>query len=153
MELSNVLREDAIIMDIKSKDKDSIIEELIDSLKEKNIISCGDSFKKSVIAREKLGSTGIGKGIAIPHGKVQGLDEVVLSLGLSKTGVDFDALDDKKVHCIFLIGASPEKSSGYLQVLAKLSRMVRYPEFRDKLINSKNPKDVIDIILNYEQNE
>jgi len=153
VKLSNVLREDAIIMDVQSKEKEAIIEELIDTLHKNNIISSGESFKKSVIAREKLGSTGIGKGIAIPHGKVKGLEGVVLALGISKGGVDFDALDDNKVHCVFLIGASPEKSSMYLQILAKLSRMVRHPEFRNRIINSKKPKEVIDIILNYEENE
>lgn len=86
-----------------------------------------------ILEREKLGSTGIGEGIAIPHGKMKGIDRILCAFGRSKEGVDFDAIDKKPVHIFFLLLA-PEDSAGlHIQMLSRISRILRDPSFRKHL--------------------
>jgi len=101
--------------------------------------------------REKLGSTGIGDGVAIPHGKVSDLHELVVAFGRSKKGIAFDAIDGKPVHLFFLLLA-PENSTGqHLKALAKISKMLKTPNFRKKLIEAKTKSDLYKAIV--EQDE
>jgi len=98
--------------------------------------------------REKLGSTGIGEGIAIPHGKITGLDQLILSFGRSAVGIDFDAMDGKPVHLFFLLIA-PENSAGqHLKTLAKISKMLKDSVFRTKLMAAKSKDELYKIIAN-----
>ncbi|HQC23908.1 MAG TPA: PTS sugar transporter subunit IIA, partial [Syntrophales bacterium] len=95
-----------------------------------------------LLEREKLGSTGIGDGIAIPHGKLKGLERLVISFGRSRQGVDFDAIDGKPVHIFFLLMA-PESSTGqHLKALAKISRMLKDPGFRSDLMAAENAEEI-----------
>ena len=134
-----------------AKTKTEALDELVNTL-----IKCGlklDSAKVIEILqqREKLGSTGIGDGLAIPHGKVSSLDEIVVAFGRSKKGVDFDSLDDKPVHIFFLLLA-PENSVGqHLKALAKISKMLKKANFRQKLIETESKSDLYKLII--EQNE
>ena len=101
--------------------------------------------------REKLGSTGIGDGVAIPHGKVSDLQELVVAFGRSKKGIAFDAIDGKPAHLFFLLLA-PESSTGqHLKALAKISKMLKTPNFRKKLIDAKSTSDLYKAIV--EQDE
>ena len=101
--------------------------------------------------REKLGSTGIGDGLAIPHGKISSLNEIVVAFGRSKKGVDFDSLDGKTVHIFFLLPA-PENSVGqHLKALAKISKMLKTANFRQKLIETDSKSDLYKLII--EKNE
>ncbi|MBP7342344.1 MAG: PTS sugar transporter subunit IIA [Syntrophaceae bacterium] len=101
--------------------------------------------------REKLGSTGIGDGVAIPHGKVSDLQDLVVAFGRSKTGIAFDAIDGKPVHLFFLLLA-PENSTGqHLKALAKISKMLKTPNFRKKLLDAKSKSDLYKAIV--EQDE
>jgi PTS system nitrogen regulatory IIA component len=95
-----------------------------------------------LLDREKLGSTGIGDGIAIPHGKLKGLESLVISFGRSRGGIDFESIDGKPVHIFFLLMA-PESSTGqHLKALAKISRMLKDPEFRSDLMSAKNTEEI-----------
>jgi len=99
-----------------------------------------------LLDRERLGSTGIGEGVAIPHGKMVGLKEMVISFGRSREGIDFEAMDGKPVHLFFLLMA-PENSAGlHLKVLAKISRMLKDPVFRKKLVAAKLSGDLFAVI-------
>lgn len=97
--------------------------------------------------REKLGSTGIGDGVAIPHGKVSDLNEMVVAFGRSQQGIAFDAIDGKPVRLFFLLLA-PEHSTGqHLKALAKISKMLKTPNFRKKLIDAKTKTDLYKAIV------
>lgn len=101
--------------------------------------------------REKLGSTGIGDGVAIPHGKVSDLQDLVVAFGRSRTGIAFDAIDGKPVHLFFLLLA-PENSTGqHLKALAKISKMLKTPNFRKKLLDAKSKTELYKVIV--EQDE
>jgi len=95
-----------------------------------------------LLDREKLGSTGIGDGIAIPHGKLKSLDSLVISFGRSREGIDFESIDGKPVHIFFLLMA-PESSTGqHLKALAKISRMLKDPEFRSDLMSARSAEEI-----------
>ena len=97
--------------------------------------------------REKLGSTGIGDGVAIPHGKVSDLQDLVVAFGRSRTGIAFDAIDGKPVHLFFLLLA-PENSTGqHLKALAKISKMLKTPNFRKKLLDAKSKTELYKAIV------
>ena len=101
--------------------------------------------------REKLGSTGIGDGVAIPHGKISALADLTVCFGRSKDGICFDSMDGKPVHLFFLLLA-PENSSGqHLKALAKISKMLKVPSFRERLMEAKTKSDLYKIII--EQDE
>jgi PTS system nitrogen regulatory IIA component len=101
---------------------------------------------KTLLDREKLGSTGIGDGIAIPHGKLADLDELIVSFGRSRQGVEFDSMDGKPANLFFLLLA-PENTTGlHLKALAKISKMLKDSAFRKKLIEAKS-KDELYVII------
>ena len=101
--------------------------------------------------REKLGSTGIGDGVAIPHGKVTDIHEIVVAFGRSSQGIDFDAIDGKPVHLFFLLLA-PESSTGqHLKALAKISKMLKTPHFRKKLMDMKSTNDLYKAIVDQDE--
>lgn len=145
MKILDVLHRDAILTDISSKEKIELIKELAAPLA--RII--GVSFPELVhvlMERERLGSTGIGTGIAIPHGKLKSLDRLVMGFGLSRKGVDYDSLDGRPAHLFFML-LTPENSTGlHLKALARIARLLKNELFKEKLLRAQTPDDVISVI-------
>lgn len=147
VKITDYMSEDLISLKLKSKNKDDVLMELADLIavspevhNEENVIY------KALIEREKLGSTGIGKGVAIPHAKTDAADRLTIAFGISKEKIDFKSLDNENVN-IFFVFASPMKDSQvYLKVLARISRLIREEEFRNKLLACKTPAEVIECI-------
>ena len=134
-----------------AKTKAEALEELVNTLIKGGLKLDSVKVIEVLQQREKLGSTGIGDGLAIPHGKISSLNEIVVAFGRSKKGVDFDSLDGKPVYIFFLLLA-PENSVGqHLKVLAKISKMLKIVGFRQKLIETESKKDLYKMII--EQNE
>ena len=111
MNMKDVLKESCVIADLKGGTKKEVLTELASALKGAGLIQDVDEAVGVILEREKLGSTGIGEGVAIPHGKMKGIDRILCAFGRSKKGVDFDAVDGKPVHIFFLLLA-PEDSAG-----------------------------------------
>jgi nitrogen PTS system EIIA component len=145
MKLLDVLQKDAILPDLKSRDKKGILEELVAPLS--GIARIGpQNLVKVLMERERLGSTGIGGGIGIPHGKLKDLDSLVIGFGLSKKGVDFESMDGKPTHIFFLI-VTPENSTGlHLKVLARISRILKNDIFKEKLRNAADRDEIYETI-------
>ena len=124
MKILDVLPKDAILADLKAQDKKGILEELVEPisrLKEVNL----EELVRVLMERERLGSTGIGSGIGIPHGKLRDLDGLVLGFGLSRKGVDFESMDNRPTHIFFLL-VTPENSTGlHLKLLARISKITQ----------------------------
>lgn len=147
VKITDYMSEDLISLKLKSKNKDDVLMELADLIavspdvhNEENVIY------KALIEREKLGSTGIGKGVAIPHAKTDAADRLTIAFGISKEKIDFKSLDNESVN-IFFVFASPMKDSQvYLKVLARISRLIREEEFRNQLLACKTPAEVIECI-------
>ena len=146
MELTEFITPQLIILELKANKKVDAIKELIDLIDKAGYVSDTETFLKSVLEREKVGSTGIGKGIAIPHSRTSTVREVVVAIGRSKEGIEFDSLDGKPVNLIFLIAAPIESGGLYLKALARLSRLLRYQEFRNELLEAQAVEDIINII-------
>ncbi|MDY0360240.1 MAG: PTS sugar transporter subunit IIA [Desulforegulaceae bacterium] len=145
MKLKNYILPEFIIMDLESRDKKAVLEELSKPLSAYSKIE-NDELVKILLERERLGSTGIGSGIAIPHGKVKGLDSLMIGFGLSKNGVNFESMDDKPAFIFFVI-VTPEDSTGdHLRVLAKISKLLRDNNLRDQIKNASSYEDIIQII-------
>ena len=152
IKITDYITEDLIDLDLKSKNREGILIELSELLeKSPNITGEEKDIYKALVDREKLGSAGIGKGVAIPHAKTESATELTVAFGVSKEGIDFNSLDEEDVH-LFFVFASPNKDSQiYLKVLARISRLIREEEFRDNLFNCKTPKEVIDCIREKEE--
>lgn len=145
MKILDVLQKEAILVDLKSQDKKGVLEELVRPLTHIAHIDQGD-LMRVLIERERLGSTGIGGGIGIPHGKLKGLESLVLGFGLSRRGVDFESIDGRPTHIFFLL-ITPENSTGvHLKLLARISRILKNDPFKEKLFNAADSEDVLSII-------
>ena len=148
MEIREFLNTKAININLESKDKEGIIKELLQMLFKAGAIKNTDKLFKILMDRESLGSTGIGQGVGIPHGKTNSVGKLVGAFGISKTGVDFDSLDGETAHIFFLLIA-PEGSAGpHLKALAKISRLLKDKYLRDRLIKANSSKEVIEILVN-----
>ncbi len=145
MKILEVLQKEAILEDLKSKDKKGIIEELVVPVAKVANVS-EEGLVRVLLDRERLGSTGIGGGVGIPHGKLKNLENIVLGFGLSRKGVDFDSMDGKPTHVFFLL-VTPENSTGlHLKMLARISRLLKNESFKERLINAAGQDDIFNII-------
>ncbi|MDP8216174.1 MAG: PTS sugar transporter subunit IIA [Candidatus Kaelpia imicola] len=151
MKISELLSQDLIKLDIESKDKREAVKEVVDLMQDCGQIEDLDSFLNDVYAREKLGSTGIGEGIALPHARSKGVKQLIISFGRSLSGVDFDALDANPVHLIFLIGTPQDDVGNYLKTLAQLSRLLKKEYFRRKLLSADSKEEVLNIFKEAEE--
>ncbi|ABC77094.1 PTS sugar transporter subunit IIA [Syntrophus aciditrophicus] len=146
MKITDLLKKDFIIEELVSTGKQEVLEELSRSFQKGNVKFNLDAMIKVLLEREKLGSTGIGDHIAIPHGKLNGLDDLIVAFGRSSRGIDFDAMDGKPVNLFFLLMA-PEHSTGqHLKALAKISRMLKDHHFRKSLMETKSKDELYQII-------
>ena len=135
MKITNILRVESILPELISKDKDGAIRELAEAVTRSEPSIPVDTLSEVLAEREKLGSTGIGSGVAIPHGKLPNLDRIVAAFGRSRPGIDFDSQDGEPAHLFFVLVA-PENTAGlHLKALAKLSRLLKDPHFRQKLLD------------------
>ncbi len=146
MKITELMDKDLIIPQLSSKTKKEVLKELVDCIvrKEKEVES--NELLRVLLEREELGSTGIGDGIAIPHGKVKKIKKLIVSFGRSIEGVDFQSMDGKPTHLIFLLIA-PENSAGiHLKALARISRLLKDGRFRKNLMEANTPQEIYDLI-------
>lgn len=145
MKILDLLHKENVIAELKSKDKIGILNELVAPIATVTNIE-QKTLVKILMAREKLGSTGIGDGIGLPHGKVKDLKNMVIGFGLSKKGVNFDSLDGNPTHIFFLL-ITPENSTGlHLKLLARISRLLKNAPFKNKIINASSREEILSII-------
>ena len=151
MNFTEILKRDFILEELEARNQHDVLAELVGVFAKGGVRFDPEAMLQVLLERERLGSTGIGDGIAIPHGKLQGLDEILLSFGRSSEGIAFDAMDGKPVHLFFLLMA-PENSAGlHLKILAKISRMLKDPTLRDNLLRAKSKERIWRIIEEQEQ--
>jgi PTS system nitrogen regulatory IIA component len=148
MKILEFLSKKAIIADIKSIKKEDVIKELVEALINSEEIEGRYQNKliEALTARESLGSTAIGQGVAIPHAKIEGIKKLVAAFGLSKKGVDFDSLDGEPAYIFFLLVAPQDSAGPHLKALARISRLLKDKYFRDNLRACQDDKSAIKII-------
>jgi PTS system nitrogen regulatory IIA component len=136
MKIDGLLQPEDIIPCLATETKDSVLLELAEKVEERHPLLNRDKIYQVLQERERLGSTGIGDGIAIPHGKLKQAKDLVLIFGRSSKGVDFDALDGRKVHIFFLL-LTPEDAFGFhLKMLGRISRILKDPAVRKSLLDA-----------------
>ena len=143
MRLTDLLSPESIKIPLEGKNKLSVIEELVDLLIGSNQLSERRPTLDAILKREELMSTGIGNGIAIPHGKSKGAENLVLAFGLSTEGIDFDSLDGQPVHICFLLVVPENVSGPHVRALPRISRLLQHIEFRRALMECSTPAQVI----------
>ena len=146
MKVLEFLQLDSVCMQLESSTKKEVIEELCKVLEKSGKIKDSEKVIASLLEREKLGSTGIGQGVAIPHGKSESVSGLVAALGISKAGVNFEALDGEPVHLVFLLVAPPDSSGSHLKALARISRLLKDKFFRQALKEAKSTEEIQKII-------
>ena len=153
MKLLDFLNEKAISAELKSQDKKGVIQELVDLLIKAGELKprTRDALVKILLNREALGSTGIGQGVAIPHGKCEHVKELVGAFGVSKKGINFDSLDGEPAYIFFLLLAPMESSGPHLKALARISKLLKDKYFRDSLKNAESEKVLLRIIKEEDQ--
>jgi PTS system nitrogen regulatory IIA component len=145
MKLLDFLSEERIIPDLAGTDKPSVLKELSETL----VTPCGATSEELVhvlLDREKLGSTGIGEGVAIPHGRLKKLNHFFISFGRSTRGVDFDSIDKKPCRIFFLLMAPENSGVENLNLLGRIAKLLKDPSFKKKLMEAKNRKEIFGII-------
>ena len=147
MKLADILRESSVIADIKGVTKREILFEMVETLKNAKLIDDVDSVVDIIMEREKLGSTGIGDGVAIPHGKMKKLNTILCVAGRSKEGVNFDAVDRQPVHIFFLVLAPEDSASMHLKVLSRISKVLRDQSFRKKILKLTDAHEIYSNII------
>jgi len=152
MKIMDFLNCKAISADMKAADKDEAVKELAELLTQAGVLKdTKEKLVKMLLAREALGSTGIGSGIGIPHCKTNAVKELVAAFGLSRKGVNFDALDGEPVYIFFLLVAPEDCAGPHLKALARISRLLKDKFFRDSLKQCKDEKEIIKAITSEDQ--
>ena len=151
MKISELLDPAAIVVDLKGSGKKEVLAELTDALLNADATLDREDVLRVLMERERLGSTGIGEGVAIPHGKLKKLDQLRISFGLSQDGVDFDSMDGKPAQLFFLLVA-PEESVGiHLKTLARISKLLKSPSVRERLQSAASSEEIHRIIEEEEE--
>lgn len=146
MLITSLLDNKAIKAELVSRSKPGVIEELVGCLASQRRGLVREEIVNALLEREKLGSTALGKGVAIPHAKAKGIEKVVAAFGRSSQGIDFGAEDGKPVQLFFLIVAPLDKAGDHLKALAKIAQLVKDESFKKSLLAAKNHDAIFKLI-------
>ncbi len=145
MRLCAYLSEKTIIEALNAVNKEEALREIVSILCERGIIEGEDPYYTALLDRERLCSTGIGKGVAIPHAKLSNIDSIIVSFARSLKGVDFDSMDQKPVYLIFTIFTPEDVPEDYLSILARISRIAKDDEFRENIMKASSVEEMMEI--------
>jgi fructose-specific phosphotransferase system IIA component len=150
MVLTQILQPTCIKVPLEGKDKTSVISELIDLLDAAGLLLDKKTACEAVFMREQTRSTGIGSGIAIPHGKCRGVRELVMAVGITHEPIDFESVDGKPVAIVILLVSPADQTGPHIQALAKISRLMLDEQFRQALENASTADEVYQLLSNKE---
>lgn len=151
MNLSDVLKPDCIKVPLVSTDKRGAIDEMIQLLVDRGRISDGDQLRAAVWQREATRTTGIGHGLAIPHGKAACCGELIMAIGKAAKPIEFQSIDNRPVQMIFLLASAPDQTGPHIQVLARISRLMTRPEFRNAILTAPDAATIYELIAHEEK--
>ena len=155
MKFSDFINTKAICAELKAQTKEEVIEELVQSLLDSGQIQADqrEDIVASIMKREELGSTGIGRGVAVPHTKHPSVEQLVGTVGVSVNGVDFDSLDGERVQLFFLLISPPERPGDHLRALENISRQLRDETFCRSLKQRRSPSDIEQLLQESDDNQ
>jgi PTS system nitrogen regulatory IIA component len=153
MKLADTTSPDLICTDLESESKNGVLIELGNQLARVCPQLSGDEIADVLIERERLATTGVGEGVAFPHGKIDRLERLWAAIGISQTGIQFDAIDNAPVHIFFALLAPLNSSGEHLKALARASRLMKNPDFRARLIAAQNPEAAFEVICTEDEKQ
>ncbi len=151
MKISELLNSQAVIADMKASSKDAALSELTEVLLSVAPALRRDEVLRVLQEREQLGSTGIGDGVAIPHGKLKGMPELMLAFGRSRNGVDFESMDGQPAHLFFLLVAPEESVGVHLKTLARISKLLKDTAVRQQMLDAADAEQIYQLICEREE--
>jgi fructose-specific phosphotransferase system IIA component len=146
MKLSKFCDESLVVFDLKADAKQAVLEELVALVSESKMVKDRAELLSDIKEREELVTTGVGYGVAFPHAKTRAVKGIVIAFGRSQAGIDFDAMDHKSVHLFFLIAAPEDAVGAHLNVMARLSYLMKSEENRQALLKATSPGDVLSLM-------
>jgi len=149
--IARFVQKDCINLHLKARKKETALEEMFAMLKKAPQVTDVETIRRAVKAREILVTTGVGRGIAIPHGRCQGIHDCVIGVGLSQKGVDFESLDGKPVHIIFLIAASEVAGFPYAQLLSRVMHLLHSEPTQQRLLSSQTPEQLVGLLEEFDR--
>ena len=152
MKISDILSTDVIAVNLETADKEDAIKKVIDLGAKSNKILDIEKVSGTIFEREKLVSTGVGKGFAIPHGKTDSIKDVVAAFAITKDPIDFDSIDGEPVRFIFLLIGKENLLNTHIKLLSRISRLMNKDEFREKLLEAASPEEVLETFKEEEKN-
>jgi fructose-specific phosphotransferase system IIA component len=152
MKVADLLKDGFIISDLKGTGKEEVINELIDLFKSDPRVDDIDKIREAVLEREKIMSTGVGKGFAIPHGKTNHVNEILGAFGKTNNPIDYQSLDQQPVHLVFLLVGKDNLVSTHIKLLSRISRMMNKDEFRNSLLEAKSNEEILNLFKKEEEN-
>ncbi len=152
MKVSDLLNSKVVIADLKSEKKEEVINELIDLFKDDPRIIDLEKVRTSVLDREKVMSTGVGKGFAIPHGKTSAVTDIIAAFGKSNKDINYDSLDGEPVNLIFLLVGKDSLVSTHIKLLSRISRLMNKDDLRERLIEANSTEEIIHLFIEEEKN-
>lgn len=152
MLLTQILQQNCVKVPLEGKDKESVITEMVELLDANGLLLDKDVVLDAVFTREQTRSTGIGSGIAIPHGKCKAVKELVMSFGVASEGIDFASVDGKPVTIVILLVSPADQTGPHIQALARISRLMLDLQFRQSLETATSADEVYEL-LNNKENE
>lgn len=151
MKVSDLLKPEFIIPHLTGETKEEVINKLIDLFKNDERVEDLEKVRAAVLEREKIMSTGVGKGFAIPHGKTNAVKEIIGAFGRIDEGIDYDSLDGNPVQLIFLLVGKDNLISTHIKLLSRISRLMNKDDFRHRLIEANNKEDIIKLFTEEEE--
>ena len=146
MKLSDLLDESVISLDLESEDKEELFAEMVEILWRAGRLEDREGALEAIASREDMATTGIGDGLAVPHGKAASIGALTAALGISKEGIEYDATDGEPVHIVFMVLAEANNPGPHVECLGEIARLLQAQGFRDRLRAAESPEEVLAVI-------
>ena len=144
-EIHQILTNDTIRVGLPGLTKDEVMNNLVDLLKGHPAVHDPEEVRNAVFERERIMSTGVGKGLGLPHAKTAGVDDTVAAFALTERPIDFGAIDGKPVRLLFLLVGNEQSKSQHIKLLSRISRLMNRDSFRDRLLKARTPQELLRI--------
>ncbi|MBI4549015.1 MAG: PTS sugar transporter subunit IIA [Ignavibacteriae bacterium] len=144
MKISDILEEKAVVVNLQGNSKEQIINAMIELVSQSPKVLDKDKVRSAIFEREKIMSTGVGNGFAIPHGKTDGVADIVAAFGVTAQPIDYQSLDEKPVRLVFLLVGKDNLVGPHIKLLSRISRLMNKEDFRNKLLVVQSPKDILE---------
>jgi fructose-specific phosphotransferase system IIA component len=145
MKISDILTEDLVVAGLKGKSKDGIIEAMVGIVSHSPKVLDREKVRAAIFEREKIMSTGVGNGFAIPHGKTDAVSDIVAAFAVTEEEIDYDSLDEKPVRLVFLLVGKDNLVGPHIKLLSRISRLMNKEDFRKRLLTVETPKEILDL--------